>query len=55
VVKGAFAEPQAPPGTAAELAQELRQLADWLGLPEILVEPRGDLAADLTLAVKQQE
>ncbi|WP_243057978.1 winged helix-turn-helix domain-containing protein [Nocardioides sp. SR21] len=44
VVKGAYAEPTAPPETAEELSAELRQLADWLGLATITVEPRGDLA-----------
>lgn len=44
VVKGAYAEPTAPPETAEELAAELRQLAGWLGLDAITVEPRGDLA-----------
>jgi uncharacterized protein YcaQ len=47
VVKAAYAEPGAPADTAEELSAELRQLADWLGLAAITVEPRGDLAPAL--------
>jgi uncharacterized protein YcaQ len=47
VVKAAYAEPGAPADTAEELAAELRQLAGWLGLASIAVEPRGDLAPAL--------
>lgn len=47
VVKAAYAEPAAPPDTADELAAELRRLAGWLGLDDVLVEPRGDLAPAL--------
>ena len=46
-VKAAFAEPGAPPETAAELAAELGEAAVWLGLDEVMVEPRGDLAGAL--------
>ena len=45
LVKGAYAEQGAPPETADELSAELRRLAGWLGLSDIVVEPRGDLAA----------
>ena len=45
LVKAAYAEPGAPPDTAEQLSEELRQLAGWLGLDEVTVEPRGDLAA----------
>jgi uncharacterized protein YcaQ len=51
MVQGAYAEPAAPPGTATALAAELRQLAGWLGLDEVVVAPRGDLAAELAGAV----
>ena len=51
-VRSAFAEPAAPPETAVELAAELRAMADWLGLADVVVERRGDLAAALDLAVR---
>ena len=51
-VLGTYAEPGAPEETADELAAELRDLAGWLGLAEIDVAPRGDLAAELAVAVK---
>jgi len=47
VVKAAYAEPGAPPETGEELAAELRQLAGWLELDDVIVEPRGDLAPAL--------
>ncbi|QIX27664.1 winged helix-turn-helix domain-containing protein [Nocardioides sp. JQ2195] len=47
LVKAAHAEPGAPTETAAELAVELRRLAGWLALDEVVVEPRGDLAPGL--------
>ncbi|MFC5178564.1 winged helix-turn-helix domain-containing protein [Nocardioides taihuensis] len=47
LVKAAYAEQHAPPETAEELSAELRRLAGWLGLEEIVVEPRGDLAPAL--------
>ena len=47
LVKGAYAEPHAPADTAEELGVELRRLADWLGLDDVVVEPRGDLAPAL--------
>lgn len=52
VVRAAHAEPGAPPSTAAELADELRLMADWLGLDQVLVEPVGDLATALAGAVR---
>ncbi len=51
VVKAAYAEPGAPAETSVELAAELRDLADWIALPEITVEPRGDLAPALATLV----
>jgi uncharacterized protein YcaQ len=50
-VKGAYSEPGAPPDTAHELAAELSRMAGWLGLDRVVVEPRGDLAPALTVAV----
>jgi uncharacterized protein YcaQ len=52
VVRGAFREPDAPATTAEELADELVQVAQWLGLSAVLVEDRGDLARDLAGAVR---
>ncbi|SDC23816.1 winged helix-turn-helix domain-containing protein [Nocardioides lianchengensis] len=51
VVQGAYAEPGSPPESAEELASELGVLAGWLGLAEVRVEPRGDLAPALVSAV----
>jgi uncharacterized protein YcaQ len=51
-VRGAFTEPHADPTyVAAELADELRQLSEWLGLGSVSVAPKGDLAAALRLAL----
>jgi uncharacterized protein YcaQ len=51
-VLGSYAEPGVPEETADELAAELFDLAGWLGLNGVAVEPRGDLADALTLSVK---
>jgi uncharacterized protein YcaQ len=53
IVKGAYAEAGAPEETAEELAAELLSLAGWLGLGDVRVEARGDLAPALTVAVKE--
>jgi len=51
-VKAAWLEPGSVAGETAEaLARELRRAADWTGLGEVLVEPRGDLAVALAAAV----
>lgn len=47
LVRAAWVEPEAPPETATELAAELELMAGWLGLERIVVEPFGDLAAEL--------
>jgi uncharacterized protein YcaQ len=48
LVQGAFAEEGADRvRVATELAAELRLVADWLGLREVAVVPRGDLAGAL--------
>ncbi len=51
-VLASYAERDAPEDTAAELAAEVAQLASWLELDDIDVQPRGDLADELTVAVK---
>jgi uncharacterized protein YcaQ len=50
-VLGSYAEPGAPEHTAAELAAELHALAGWLQLDDVEVHLRGDLAAELAVAV----
>jgi uncharacterized protein len=44
LVPAAWAEPTAPPETAAALAAELHRLAGWLGLAQVAPPSRGDLA-----------
>jgi len=46
-VQAAWAEPHAPEHAASELAAELRSLAGWLGLGDVAVAGRGDLAPRL--------
>ncbi|WP_235557563.1 winged helix-turn-helix domain-containing protein [Nocardioides sp. Leaf307] len=50
-VPAAWAEPGAPEETAAELAAELRALAGWLGLADVVVGELGDLAGELRSAL----
>ena len=52
LVHAAHAEPGAPEETAEELAAELVRLAGWLGLDEVVVAPRGDLAPSLKGALE---
>jgi uncharacterized protein len=47
IVQSAWAEPGAPQDTATELAAELWQLAQWLGLSDVVVTGRGDLGPAL--------
>ena len=55
-VQSAFTElGQDPRATAQELAAELAATAEWLGLDRVEVMPRGDLAPDLALAVRERE
>jgi uncharacterized protein YcaQ len=53
IVRAAHAERQAPADTADELAVELAEMSRWLGLCDVRVEPRGDLALALDLAVRR--
>ncbi|RVD62221.1 crosslink repair DNA glycosylase YcaQ family protein, partial [Mesorhizobium sp. M7A.F.Ca.ET.027.03.2.1] len=46
-VHAAYAEPGAPPETAAELFEELKQMQGWLGLDRMEVTPAGDLGPAL--------
>ena len=46
-VNAAYAEPCAPPATAAELLQELELMRQWLGLDRLEIVPMGDLGASL--------
>jgi uncharacterized protein YcaQ len=46
-VHSAFAEPDAPEETAAELAAELRLMAGWLGLDSVSAAHKGDLSTAL--------
>ncbi len=54
LVKGAYAEDGAPAHTAEELAAELRRLAGWLALEDVVVQPRGDLAPELGIALRHR-
>ena len=52
LARSSFAEPDAPPDTAVELAAELRLMAGWLGLPAVEVFPVGNLAGSLAASVR---
>lgn len=54
LVQSAHLEPGAPGNTGVELAAELRLMARWLGLAEVMVRPVGDLAPALKLAVNRE-
>jgi uncharacterized protein len=53
LVQAAWAEPSAPEETAEALAAELRAMASWLGLDDVVVVPRGDLSPSLAAAVRR--
>lgn len=50
-VQAAHAEPGADDATPERLAGELRLMAQWLGLRDVEVRPKGDLAAALAAAL----
>ncbi|POH58431.1 winged helix-turn-helix domain-containing protein [Arthrobacter glacialis] len=52
MVRGAFAEADAPADTAHHLATELELMAQWLGLGAVVVLDHGDLAATLRAALQ---
>ncbi|HEX2213788.1 MAG TPA: crosslink repair DNA glycosylase YcaQ family protein, partial [Mycobacterium sp.] len=52
-VVGSFTEPGRAPSRVAEaLAGELRSMASWLGLADVAVGDKGDLAAPLSAALR---
>lgn len=51
LVPAAYAEPGAPEESAFQLASELRRLAGWLGLSEVVVDGAGDLGPALSAHV----
>ncbi len=54
-VVGAFVEPgRSPSAVAAALAEELATMASWLGLADVTVGDRGDLAARLRTAMSRR-
>jgi uncharacterized protein YcaQ len=53
LAKSVHAEPDAPPDTAVELAAELKLMAEWLGLKEVVVSPVGTLSAGLAAAIRR--
>jgi uncharacterized protein YcaQ len=53
VVQASWVEPGVPPeAVAEELAEELRDMADWLDLPEVVAVDRGDLAPALSTVLR---
>nr|MCU0265972.1 winged helix DNA-binding domain-containing protein [Actinomycetes bacterium] len=52
-VQAAWTEPEAPTETAHELAAELVLLGQWLGLADVTVADRGDLAPALSVALRR--
>jgi uncharacterized protein YcaQ len=55
LVQAAHAEPGAPPETAEALAGELRRLASWLALDDVVVSGAGDLAPAVGAALGHED
>jgi uncharacterized protein YcaQ len=53
-VQAAYAEAGSPQETASELAAELVQLAGWLGLDDVTVAERGDLAGPVRAELRSR-
>ncbi|MEO6471372.1 MAG: crosslink repair DNA glycosylase YcaQ family protein [Aeromicrobium sp.] len=51
LVRSAWAEPHAPDKTSGELAEELWEMARWLGLETVVPPDKGDLAGELARAL----
>lgn len=54
-VHAAYAEPDAPPETAGELYEELKQMQGWLGLERMEITPAGDLGEKLIAVADSQQ
>ena len=54
IAQASHAEPWASAETPVKLAAELKLMAGWLGLENVRVEPRGDLAGALRGAVRAE-
>jgi uncharacterized protein YcaQ len=52
LVQAAHAEPDAPPETAEALAIELRRMASWLALDDVVVAGAGDLGPAVAAALR---
>ena len=53
-VLATYAQPGAPPETAAELLDEFRLMQSWLGLERLEIVPKGDLGPALAELAKSQ-
>ncbi|MBC7594133.1 MAG: YcaQ family DNA glycosylase [Kineosporiaceae bacterium] len=51
LVRSAWAEPHAPAHTALELAEELHEMARWLGLETVIPPAKGNMAGELADAL----
>lgn len=53
LIRASHKEDGAPADTAEELAGELRLMAAWLGLSDVVVEPVGEMAPELAAAAER--